>query len=152
MAMSDYHLDTVSVADIDEGIRFRKTYDALPGLIESIKDLGLLQPIAILRKDAVADWDEVKTHGEELDPDKPYLLLAGGRRFRAHVESQWPTIDAKVFTRYVKEDELREMELVENLQRENLQWAEEVALTKEIHEIRTRRYGKTLPGKTDKVT
>lgn len=80
----------------------RKNFDknALEELSNSIKEYGLIQPIVVLKKE-----------------DK-YILVAGERRYRATKLLGLNTIKALVSD--VKEEKLRELALIENIQRENL--------------------------------
>jgi ParB family chromosome partitioning protein len=72
-------------------------------LSESIKQHGLLQPIVVIDK------------GED-----EYLLVAGERRLRAHKLAGLETIRATVVDIDIDETKLRELALIENIQRENL--------------------------------
>lgn len=81
---------------------------ALEDLAQSIKTLGVIQPIT-LRKD-----------GEKFE------IISGERRFRASKIAGLKSIPA--YIRLVNDQELLEMALVENIQREDLD-AIEVALT-----------------------
>lgn len=83
--------------------------DALNDLAESIKKMGVIQPIT-LRK---------------LDSNK-YQLIAGERRFRASTLAGLDSIPA--YIRKTEDDELLEIALVENIQREDLN-AIEVSLS-----------------------
>ena len=71
-------------------------------LSESIKQHGLLQPIVVL------------------DKGDSYLLVAGERRFRAHELAGMDTIKAIVADVDIDELKLRELALIENIQREDL--------------------------------
>jgi len=88
----------------------RQNFDkkALEELAESIKTLGIIQPIT-LRK----------------EKDR-FLIISGERRFRASKMAGLKTIPA--YIRLVNDQELLEMALVENIQREDLDPIE-VALT-----------------------
>ena len=76
--------------------------EALEELAESIKDHGLLQPIVVIEK------------------DDGYLLVAGERRLRAHKLAGLDTIKAVIADVDIDEAKLRELALIENIQRENL--------------------------------
>lgn len=139
-------LANLKLSEIDEGKRYREKYGALEGLKLSIQQKGLIHPISVIDKSKIEDFDLVQTHEDELDSSKPFLLLAGGRRFRAFTELEKENIDCSIYEQHLDEDTLREVELEENLQRESLTWIEEAKLTKEIHEIQVRRYGKKAQG------
>lgn len=101
----------VSVDDIYPNPTQPRTYfdeKALNELAQSIKNLGIIQPIT-LRKD-----------GENFE------IISGERRFRASKIAGLKSIPA--YIRLVNDQELLEMALVENIQREDLD-AIEVALT-----------------------
>ena len=81
---------------------------ALSELAQSIESLGIIQPITVKKQD-----------------DK-FLIISGERRFRASKIVGLKTIPA--YVRLADDEELLEMALVENIQREDLN-AIEVALT-----------------------
>ncbi len=82
----------------------RKHFDdqALKELSGSIAEHGLLQPIVVIEK------------------EDGYLLIAGERRLRAHKLAKIETIKAIVADVDINEVRLRELALIENIQRENL--------------------------------
>jgi ParB family chromosome partitioning protein len=100
--------DQIRHIDIDEitpnPYQPRKDFDkeALHELSESIKRHGLLQPIVVIEK------------------DDGYLLVAGERRLRAHKLAGFETIKAVIADVAIDETKLRELALIENIQRENL--------------------------------
>jgi ParB family chromosome partitioning protein len=83
----------------------RKGFDdeSLRELSMSIKRHGLLQPIVVIEK------------GED-----EYLLVAGERRLRAHKLAGLKTIKSLIADVDIDEGRLRELALIENIQRENL--------------------------------
>jgi ParB family chromosome partitioning protein len=83
----------------------RKHFDenAIEELSESIKRHGLLQPIVVVKKD-----------------DDHYILVSGERRLRAHKLAQFEKIKAIIADVDLDDLRLRELALVENIQRENL--------------------------------
>ncbi|MCR6571157.1 ParB/RepB/Spo0J family partition protein [Campylobacter insulaenigrae] len=96
----------------------RKKFDleALDELANSIKEYGLLQPIVVLKKDEFS-----------------YILIAGERRFRACKLLGYAEIKAIVLD--VDEIKLRELALIENIQRENLNPIELAHSYKELLDI-----------------
>lgn len=101
----------VSLDDIEANASQPRTYfdeKALNDLAQSIQNLGVIQPIT-LRKDG----------------DK-FEIISGERRFRASKIAGLKSIPA--YIRLVNDQELLEMALVENIQREDLD-AIEIALT-----------------------
>lgn len=101
----------VSIEDIEPNASQPRTYfdeKALSDLAQSIKNLGVIQPIT-LRKDG-----------------SKFEIISGERRFRASKIAGLKSIPA--YIRLVNDQELLEMALVENIQREDLD-AIEIALT-----------------------
>jgi len=100
----------------------RKHFDetALKELSESIRKHGLLQPIVVIEK------------------DEGYLLVAGERRLRAHKLAKLNTVKAIIANVSIDEFRLRELALIENIQRENLnavELANSYAELIEVHKI-----------------
>ncbi len=82
----------------------RKHFDekALQELSKSVTEHGLLQPIVVIEK------------------EDGYLLIAGERRLRAHKLAKLPSIKAIIADVDIDEVRLRELSLIENIQREDL--------------------------------
>jgi len=100
----------------------RKHFDdqALKELSESILNYGLLQPIVVIEK------------------ENGYLLIAGERRLRAHKLAKLNTIKAIIADADIDDIKLRELALLENIQRENLnaiELANSYAELIEVHSI-----------------
>lgn len=76
--------------------------DALKELSESIVKHGLLQPVVVIKKDG------------------GYILIAGERRFRAHKLAKLAKIKSIVVEIDIDSVRMRELALIENIQRENL--------------------------------
>ncbi|AKF24503.1 chromosome partitioning protein ParB [Sulfurovum lithotrophicum] len=100
----------------------RKHFDesALKELSQSIKEHGLLQPIVVIEK------------------ENGFLLIAGERRLRAHKLAKITTIKAIIANVEIDEARLRELALIENIQRENLnaiELANSYAELIEVHKI-----------------
>ena len=81
---------------------------ALNDLAESIRNMGIIQPITLRQEE-----------------DGSYLIIAGERRFRAAQLAGLTSVPA--YIRKVSDDEVMEMALIENIQREDLN-AIEIAL------------------------
>ncbi len=111
--------------------------EALQALSQSIKVHGLIQPITLRR----------------LEKDK-YQLISGERRFRASKRAGLKEVPA--YVRLANDQEMIEMALVENIQREDLN-AIEVAITyqrlieecKLTHESLSERVGKSRANVTN---
>lgn len=105
-------INEISVADIDANPdQPRSTFDedTLRELADSIRELGIIQPLSLRLKD-----------------DGRYQIIAGERRWRAARLAGLTKVPA--YVRTVSDSELTEMALIENIQREDLN-AIEVALT-----------------------
>ena len=108
----------VLIKDIIWGDRTRKDYgdaDSLLGLAQSISKNGLLHPVVI---------------------DDSYTLRAGGRRLTAMLQLGWDECEVNMLSDLSPLSKL-EVELEENLHRKNFEYAEQVALVKRIHEIKS---------------
>lgn len=106
-AINEISLDTISTNPDQPRTNFDET--ALNELADSIRELGIIQPIS-LRKTG----------------NDSYQIIAGERRFRAAKLAGLKTIPA--YIRTANDSELTEMALIENIQREDLN-AIEIALT-----------------------
>ena len=124
----------VNISDIDEGDRRRADYGQISELVASIKEYGIIQPLAVCSCS---------------DSEKPYKLLAGGRRFRAATLAELDQVPVRIYPRELTDLELRCVELEENLQRKDLSWIEEASLKKEIHDTRLALYGPKISTSPD---
>lgn len=108
----------------------RKTFNAesLKELSESIKQHGVIQPITV----------NDQGNGR-------FLIVAGERRFRASLNAGLKKIPA-VVKKYT-EKEIKEISLVENLQREDLNPIESAKAVKELMDI----YGYTQEAVADRI-
>ena len=108
MGASSYNGEMIHEIDVDEispnPYQPRKTFDAvaLQELSDSIVNHGLLQPIVVIEK------------------DDGYLLVAGERRLRAHKLANIETIRCVIADVDIDDVKLRELALIENIQREDL--------------------------------
>jgi ParB/RepB/Spo0J family partition protein len=79
----------------------RKTFDDIEELASSIKDKGLIQPIAVIK-----------------DGAGKYMIVSGERRYKAIASLGNPTIKAHILT--VSSKDVGELTLIENIQRDDL--------------------------------
>jgi ParB family chromosome partitioning protein len=101
--------------------RFREATGDMDGLRESLEYFGQLQPIIV-----------------EAGADGTYSLVAGFRRVSAARALNWTTI-AAVRTHQLDELFSREVELEENIQREQMTWQERAKALTELNRIRQER-------------
>ena len=108
------NLSEISISDIEPNPNQpRREFDqtALSELANSIKEIGIIQPITLRQM-----------------PDAKYQIIAGERRWRASQIAGLATIPA--YIRTVEDESVMELALVENIQREDLN-AIEIALAYE---------------------
>ncbi len=98
--IEDIFIDKISLNPYQPRKYFEK--ESLEELAKSIEDYGLLQPIVVIVK------------------DDGYLLVAGERRLRAYKLLGLDIIRAIIAEVNIDESKLRELALIENIQRENL--------------------------------
>lgn len=117
------HIEEIPVDEISPNpFQPRKHFDqtALEELSHSIQEHGLLQPVVVIRK------------------EDGYLLVAGERRLRAHKLADLETIKAIIADVDIDDIRMRELALIENIQRENLnaiELARSYAELIEVHNI-----------------
>ena len=120
----------MKINDIEPNINQpRKAFDndKIMELADSIKEHGVLQPIIVTKK------------------DNYYQIIAGERRWRASKVAGLKTIPAIV--RDYDERKIREVALIENIQRENLNPIETAKALKELmeeHNLTQEQLAKTL--------
>lgn len=121
-------LAIVKMEEIEVGDRFRKEYGDTGPLTDNIKKTGLISPLAVM----------------EQEGDKPYLLLAGGRRHKALTRIEAKEVPVRIFDEPLTELQIRVIELSENFHRKDLEWLEQVNLMREIHQLQQEIHGEKL--------
>ena len=109
----------VKLDDIKVGERFREDMGDLEALAADIKKWGIVQPLSI---------------------NQNYELLAGGRRYHAAREAGFTEVPV-IILETENELQAREIELLENIARQDFSWQEKVRLTKRIHELQQEIHG-----------
>jgi len=105
----------IPVAAVVVGERYRKDYGDVTELAESIREVGLIQPIVI---------------------DENRNLIAGGRRFAAMTTIlKWTEVPCVLAETQNSELKLRRMELEENVKRKEMSWKERVVAIANIHRL-----------------
>lgn len=123
--MPSTELKRVLTSDVEEVVGGRIEYGDLRELAETISKVGFIHPIAVCPLDGA--------------PGK-YQVLAGRRRLRAARMAKVPEIPVQVF-HITDQLDKREIELIENIQRKDMDWAEEVVLKRQIHELMLAKHG-----------
>ena len=129
--MAEIELANIPLMDIALGDRARKEYHNLGALAEDIKEKGLIHPIAVQRTEGVPPYNG----------NPPYLLLAGGRRYSACLSIQLPTIPCRIYPSSLTDIDRREIELMENISREDMTWVERTQLREMIHQLKVEQLG-----------
>lgn len=117
-------LKVIPLSSIIEGDRFREDYGDLNDLVVSFKKEGIIQPLAVRDNE-----------------DGTYLLVAGGRRYRAALKAEITEVPVRCYQQDLSDLELRSIELMENICRKDMEWLEAAKLKKEIHQLQTAIYG-----------
>lgn len=117
-------LTIVAIGDIEVEERARESLGDIFKLVRSIKSEGLIQPLAVERR------------------NNKYLLLAGGRRYEAAKKAGLEEVPVRVYESGLSSLKRKSIELAENICREDLMWQEEVKLKRSIHKLQIEIYGK----------
>ena len=113
----------VSKVRVNEG-RYRIDMGDIDSLASSISQVGQLVPIIVT---------------EDL------TLIAGERRLRAHRKLEKPTIKAIIKTKDEVNDKV--VEILENLERKDFTWQEQVSALDDLHQILKSQGGKAWSGR-----
>lgn len=110
-------------------------------LVESIREHGgLLQPVTVAPSKNISFFDT----------DKPYSLLIGFRRFKAHQVLGWETIDCVINDTIHNEAKARMANLVENISRKDLTIIQEARAIQYLYNLGvTRQEAARQTGKSD---
>lgn len=120
--------DEILLKKINPGARMRADYGDLADLKVSLKEKGLIQPIAVMKYEKPYEGYE-------------YFLLAGGRRLKAMLELEWEKGSARIYPHGLDALEIRQIELEENIRRKDMNDAEKLKATKQIHDLWVKMYG-----------
>ena len=102
-SINEIELSKISVNPNQPRSEFDET--ALQELADSITEIGIIQPITLRKL-----------------TDTEYQIIAGERRYRASLKAGLSTIPA--YIRTADDENVMEMALIENIQREDLNWVE----------------------------
>ncbi len=156
---------SIPLSSIEVEPRHRQDYGDIEDLAESIKEVGLIQPIVLARThmDATSESGDVDWW--------KYTLVAGGRRLAAlkiidienrgrsegkseehfpleiyHGTTCDPLRPGFIFAEELTLEARREAELVENISRKDYSWQERVTNICDVHDLKWRR--NAIEGKT----
>lgn len=113
----------VKLTDIALGDRGRKDMGDIEGLAADFLENGQITAITIRPRRPDEDYEE------------PFVLVAGGRRYRAALMLGWEEIEATFRNDEISDRKHRILELQENVQREAMTWQEETFMREEIHRL-----------------
>lgn len=143
--MTEFETREIPIQEIDAGDRVRKKYENIDSLAISIMETGLINALTVVDKTKIEDWEGINE--DDLNPDKRYLLLAGGRRYMAYRKHDIDkNVRASIADRILTPEEIKTIELEENLQRMDLTWTEEVELKEQIHNLQQSIKGGSVRG------
>jgi len=131
--MGELKYGLIPTSLIEVGERARTDNGDITDIVESAKtEVGQIQSIAV-----------VETDNEE----KPYRLVAGGRRFVAFQQAGKQDVLVRIYPKGTTEETLLEIELLENVARLDMTWQDRVATVKKIHSIRIQKHGQKISPK-----
>jgi len=115
----------VGVDKIIVGHRYREDLGDVEALSKSIEQSGLLHPIVV--KETL---------------DNKYQLMAGARRLEACKLLGWKEIVCNIYPSDLEQLDRNIIELCENIDRKDMSFEEQVALTKQIHLAMQKKFGR----------
>ena len=135
-------MSPIPFTTITRSERVRKDYGDVPELAQSLYEKGFIHPLCLNHSHELiaggrrsAALDHLLSHQTDYPPLLAHhtmqsLLTSGDLLFGIHYTlRETATID-----------ELSELELIENIQRKNFSWQEEVLAVKKIHQLKSRAF------------
>ena len=119
----------VDIMNIDVGERARQDLGDLESLEESLKESGLIQPLAVMKLN----------NGQ-------YELLAGERRFTVLLHNKVMQVPVRIYDEGLTELEMKVIEKSENFYRKDMEYWEYDKLIREIHELQQSIHGTPMRG------
>jgi site-specific DNA-methyltransferase (adenine-specific) len=119
------------ISDILFGDRGREDYGEIMQLAESLKNHNFIHPLLV---------KELKDN-----PNYKYELVAGGRRYKAACFAGLKEVPVTI-RESCTELELKELELIENIDRKQLLWSEECSMKLALDELKKKQHGAALQG------
>jgi len=119
----------IPISSIEVSERARQEMGDLESLEGSLKESGLIQPLAV----------------QKIGSEK-YKLLAGERRYMILLSNKVTTIPARIYERELTPLEKKVIEKAENFYRKDMEYWEYDALVLEIHSLEQEVHGKKAVG------
>ena len=127
------HLDMVQLDQIEVGDRARQEMGNLNEMEASMKERGLISPLAVC------------IINDKLNPFS-YKLLAGERRFLVLQKNKVETIPVRIYPSDISKYEMKAIELAENFFRKDMEYWEYDDLIRETHQLQQELKGIKAPG------
>ena len=119
----------IPLTSIQVGDRAREIMGDLDSTEQSMKESGLITPLAVKRSN-----------------NESYLLLAGERRFLILQRNKVELVPVRIYPADISDLEMKSIELAENFYRKDMEYYESDNLLRQIHELRQGVYGVSAPG------
>lgn len=119
----------VNISDIKVEDRARQEYGNLNDLEISLKESGLIQPLAVKENE-----------------DNTYTLLGGERRYLTLQKNKVELVPVRIYPHNITKLEMKTIELSENFYRKDFEYWEYDNLVRETHELQQSVHGVKAPG------
>jgi len=126
------------LSDIEIGTRVRQEMGSINELESSMKEIGLIQPLAVME---AAD----KGTGKK----GKYYLLAGERRVIVLRKNEVEDVPIRIYPPDISELEMKTIEMAENFYRKDMEYWEYDNIIREMHGLRQQIHGVKPPGPGD---
>jgi len=121
----------IRTSEIQVNKRYRDDLGDVESLVESIKESGLVQPLAVQHK------------------GDTYILLAGERRLTALKELGHEEVLVRIYEGELTELDRLLIENAENYHRKDLEYYEQCRLSRRMHELHVEKYGEKISTSPD---
>jgi ParB-like chromosome segregation protein Spo0J len=118
----------IPLADIEVGDRARQEMGDLNEIEASMKEQGLISPLAVKQT------------------DDGYFLLAGERRYLILQKNKVETVPVRIYPADISKFEMKAIELAENFHRKDMEYWEYDNLILEVHTLKQELHGIKAPG------
>ena len=123
------NLAMVPLESIQVGERARQEMGDLNTIETSMKERGLISPLAV----------------KQLD-ENSYFLLAGERRYLILQKNKVETVPVRIYPSNITKQEMKSIELAENFYRKDFEYWEYDNLVREVHTLQQEIHGVKAPG------
>lgn len=127
----------IELNDIEVGDRIREVMGNLDEFESSLKESGLIEPLAVKQSNENGFTEAGK---------KPFFLLAGERRYSILVKNKVTTVPVRIYPHDITEIEMKSIELAENFHRKDFEYWEHDNLVREVQHLQQEIHGVKAPG------